>query len=159
MLTQAQRQELIAKIKNLPGQLTELVQNLSDEQLTTPYLAGEWTVAQNIHHVADSHINSYIRIKLILTEEHPTLRPYNQDAWANLVDADTATLETSLMILTGLHRRWISLFESLSEAEWQRTGLHPEVGEMTLDDFLQTYAAHGEAHIDQIQRTLAAQPG
>ena len=159
MLTQAERQELIAKIKNLPGQLTELVQNLSDEQLTTPYLAGEWTVAQNIHHVADSHINSYVRIKLILTEEHPTLRPYKQDAWANLVDADTATLETSLMILTGLHQRWVSLFESLSEAEWQRTGLHPEVGEMTLDDFLQTYTAHGEAHIDQIQRTLAAQPG
>lgn len=159
MLTQAERQELIAKIKNLPGQLTELVQNLSDEQLTTSYLVGEWTVAQNIHHVADSHINSYVRIKLILTEEHPTLRPYNQDAWANLVDADTTTLETSLMILTGLHQRWVSLFESLSEAEWQRTGLHPEVGEMTLDDFLQTYAAHGEAHIDQVQRTLAAQPG
>ena len=158
MGTQEQRREYIDKIRNLPGQLRELVHDLSDEQLTTPYLDGEWTVAQNIHHVADSHMNSYIRVKLILTEEYPTLRPYDQDAWAELVDADSATLETSLMLLTGLHRRWVTLFESLGEAEWRRAGLHPEVGEMTIDDILESYAAHGEAHIDQIQRTLAAQP-
>ena len=158
MLTQTQRRNLIDKIRNLPNQLKELVHGLSDEQLTTPYLTDEWTVAQNIHHVADSHMNSYIRVKLILTEEYPTLRPYDQEAWAELVDADSATLETSLLILTGLHRRWVTLFESLNDEEWRRSGLHPEVGEMTVDDFLESYAAHGEAHINQIQRTLAAQP-
>lgn len=158
MITQEQRREGINKISRLPDQLRELVQNLSAEQLTTPYLAGEWTVAQNVHHVADSHMNSYIRVKLILTEAHPTLKPYDQDAWAELADADGSNLETSLLILEGLHRRWVALFESLAEAQWHRAGLHPENGEMTVADFVEVYAAHGEAHLDQIRRTLAAQP-
>lgn len=158
MITQEQRRERIDKIKNLPDQLRELVENLSFEQLTTPYLTGEWTVAQNVHHVADSHMNSYIRIKLILTEDYPTLKPYDQEAWAELADANGPNLETSLLILEGLHRRWVTLFESLDEAQWRRAGLHPENGEMSVADFLQVYAAHGEAHLDQIRRTLAAQP-
>ena len=157
MITQEQRREGIDKISKLPGQLRELVQNLSAEQLTTPYVAGEWTVAQNVHHVADSHMNSYILVKLILTEEYPTLKPYDQEAWAALADADGPNLETSLLILEGLHRRWVTLFESLSETQWCRAGLHPENGEMTVADFVQDYAAHGEAHLDQIRRTLAAQ--
>src|SRR5688572_14821349 len=101
MLTQAQRQPLIDKIGRLPDQLEALVCDLSVEQLTTHYLPHEWTVAQNVHHLADSHMNSFIRLKLILTEEKPTVRPYDQDAWALKPDADNPELETSLLLLRG----------------------------------------------------------
>jgi DinB superfamily len=157
MLTSEQRYELIEKIRVLPAQLRARVGGLSDEQLTTHFLEGEWTVAQNVHHLADSHMNSFIRTRLILTEDRPTLKPYDQDRWAELADSGTTALEESLSILEGLHCRWVRLFESLSEADWQRAGLHPEIGEVTIDSILQIYAAHGEGHIDQINRTLAAQ--
>jgi hypothetical protein len=157
MITEAQRREMIDEIRNLPARLRERVSGLSDAQLTTHFQADEWTVAQNVHHLADSHMNSFIRIRLILTEDHPTLKPYDQDAWAELADSGTAALEESLCILDGLHRRWVRLFESLDEAAWQRSGLHPENGEVTIEDMLQTYAAHGQGHIDQIGRALAAQ--
>ena len=150
--------DAIERIRRLPVQIERLVADLTDAQLTTHFLEDEWTVAQNVHHLADSHMNSYIRVKLILTEAHPTLKPYDQDAWAELADADGSNLETSLLILEGLHRRWVALFESLDEAQWHRAGLHPENGEMTVADFVEVYAAHGEAHLDQIRRTLAAQP-
>jgi len=156
MLTQTERLALIAKIAALPEQLTTLVKDLSETQLTTHFLPHEWTVAQNVHHLADSHMNSFIRLKLILTEERPTLKPYNQDAWAVRADGDNMALESSLAILRGLHQRWVTLFESLQTAEWARTGLHPEVGEVSVEDLLRTYAKHGEGHLDQITRTLAA---
>src|SRR5918911_671482 len=107
MLTDAQRREMIEKIRDLPAQLKERVSGLTDEQLTTHYLAGEWTVAQNVHHLADSHMNSFVRLKLILTEDRPTLKPYDQDLWAELADSGTTALEESLSILEGLHRRWV----------------------------------------------------
>lgn len=157
MLTHEQRRDLIAKIRILPAQLRERVAGLSDEQLTTHFLAGEWTVAQNVHHLADSHMNSFIRMRLILTEDRPTLKPYDQDRWAELADSGTTALAESLSILEGLHRRWVRLFESLDEAGWRRAGMHPEIGEVTIDSILQIYAAHGEGHLDQIDRTLAAQ--
>lgn len=157
MLTSEQRQPLIDKIRRLPAQVAALIQDLSEAQLTTPYLEEEWTVAQNVHHLADSHMNSYIRMKLILSEENPTLKPYNQEIWAEMADAGQIDLQPSLAILTGLHRRWVQVFEALQETDWQRTGLHPEIGQITVEDILHTYAAHGEDHLDQMRRTLAAQ--
>ena len=157
MLTEAQRHELIEEIRALPARLRERVSGLTDAQLTTHFQPDEWTVAQNVHHLADSHMNSFIRIRLMLTEDRPTLKPYDQDRWAVLADSGTAALEESLGILEGLHRRWVRLFESLDEAAWQRSGLHPESGEVTIEDMLRIYAAHGQGHIDQISRALAAQ--
>jgi DinB superfamily len=157
MLNEAQRRELIEEIRMLPERLRERVSGLTDAQLTTHFQAGEWTVAQNVHHLADSHMNSFIRIRLILTEERPMLKPYDQDRWADLADSGTAALEESLSILDGLHRRWVRLFESLNEAAWLRSGLHPENGEVTVEDMLRIYAAHGQGHIDQISRALAAE--
>jgi hypothetical protein len=156
MFTETQRRELIDQIRELPTRLRERVSGLTDAQLTIHFLPHEWTVAQNVHHLADSHMNSFIRVRLILTEERPTLKPYDQDLWAELADSGTAALEESLCILDGLHARWVRLFESLDEAAWQRSGLHPENGEVTIEDMLRTYAAHGQGHIDQIGRALAA---
>lgn len=150
------RADLIAAIERLPEQLAALVAGLSPAELTTPFLAGEWTVAQNVHHVVDSHANSYIRCKLILTEERPPLKPYDQDAWAALPDASGADVEVSLAILRGLHTRWARFWRELPAEAWERSGDHAEYGPMSLDRILRSYAAHGEAHLDQITRTLAA---
>jgi hypothetical protein len=155
-MTNEQRRDLIEKIRSLPKQLELVVSSLPAEQLTTPTSGGEWTIAQNVHHIADSHMNSYIRMKLILTEDYPTLKPYDQEKWASLADGANTALENSLLVLQGLHRRWVTLFESLGEADWQRAGLHPEIGEVTIENILQIYVDHGEAHLDQIRRTLAA---
>lgn len=148
---------LIDKIRRLPEQIAELVDGLTDGQLTARPLAGEWSVAQNVHHLADSHMNSYIRCKLIATEVHPTLKPYDQEMWAELADASGPDVEVSLALLTALHSRWVVFWRNLPSDAWARTGFHPENGDVTLDDQLEAYAAHGESHIDQITRTLAAQ--
>ena len=154
----AMRQKYISKIRLLPQQVADLTAGLSDEQLTTPFLADEWSVAQNVHHLADSHMNSYIRLKLILTEDNPTIRPYDQDLWALTPEANSSDLSVSLMLLRGLHQRWADLFASLDERQWQRSGLHPEGGVITPTTLVKGYAEHGEGHLDQMQRTLAAQP-
>lgn len=152
-----ERQGYIEKIRRLPAQIEELVSGLSESQRTTHFLADEWTVAQNVHHLADSHMNSYIRCKLILTEENPPLKPYDQDAWANLPDGQAADLSPSLTLLKQLHARWVTFWETLPADAWHRTGFHPDNGPMTLEDIVRGYAAHGEAHINQITRTLAAE--
>lgn len=157
MLTPSQRNTLIQQINDLPAQLAELVSPLDTVQLTTPFLAGEWTVAQNVHHLADSHMNSYIRCKLIACEDHPTLRPYNQDDWAALPDAQAADISSSLTLLNSLHARWVAFFRRLADQDWVRTGFHPENGVVTLETQLQAYAAHGLGHLEQIRHTLAAQ--
>ncbi|MBU6333440.1 MAG: DinB family protein [Chloroflexi bacterium] len=146
----------IAAIAALPDQLRELVAGLDDATLTTVLVPGEWTVAQNVHHLADSHAQAFNRARLILTEAHPTITPYDQDAWARLPEAMAADLEPSLLILAGLHQRWAAFWRALPEPAWERSGWHPERGELRLDDLLQYYAAHGVAHLDQIRRTLAA---
>jgi hypothetical protein len=151
------RAERIAVLREFPDTLEALVQGLSATQLTTPYLAGEWTVAQNVHHLADSHLNSYIRFKLIATEIHPPLKGYDQDRWAGLADAESADLSTSLAILRGLHARWVDFLEAVTDEQWQRSGVHSQDGELTMDDLLKTYANHCHNHLDQIRRTLAAQ--
>jgi hypothetical protein len=159
MLTGTERRRLIDTMRRLPDDLAACVAGLTANQMTTPYMQGEWTVAQNVHHVADSHMNAYVRMKLILTEEHPTLKPYDQNVWADMVDATPADVADSLHIIRGLHRRWVAMLNSLDvdhDARWQRTAFHPEIGEVTLDDLLAIYGDHGHGHIDQIQRTLAA---
>lgn len=156
MLTDTERRARIAQIRALPEQLTALVQDLSPAQLTSAYLPGEWSVAQNVHHLADSHMNSYVRCKLIATEDQPPLKPYDQDRWALFADASAADLDDSLALLHGLHARWARFWESLPEHAWTRTGTHPERGVVSLDELLQTYAEHGLGHLDQIRRTLAA---
>ena len=156
MTTNQPQTASINSIRRLPDQIQALVTGLTPEQLTTHYLTDEWTVAQNVHHLADSHMNSYVRCKLIMTEDVPTFRPYDQDLWADLPDAKTADLSASLALLRSLHMRWVVFWENLSDEDWQRTGFHPDDGPVTLAEQLQLYADHGEAHIDQITRTLAA---
>ena len=150
-MTDLERTTEIAAIRALPDQLEALVNGLSALQLHTHFLANEWTVAQNVHHLADSHMNSFIRMKLTATEEHPTLKPYDQDVWAVTADYD-APISDSLLIIRGLHARWVRLLESITD--WGRSGFHPENGEMTLATMLHVYAAHGAGHLDQITRTL-----
>lgn len=153
-----ERIAMIEKIQRLPEQVAALVDGLSDEQMSTHFIEGEWTVAQNVHHLCDSHMHSYIRCKRMLTEDNPTLQPYDQEVWAALPDASGADVAASLNLLAGLHGRWVTFWRSLAEADWARTAFHPESGAITLADQLRLYAAHGEAHLRQIGNTLAAQP-
>lgn len=150
-----QRSALIAKIRALPAQVAAFVAGLSPEALGAHPIPGEWSIAQNVHHLFDSHANAYVRCKLIMTEDRPTLKPYDQDAWAALSDASQADVGDSLLLLRGLHARWAAFFEGLREADWSRAGIHPELpGEdYTLARILAGYAAHGEAHLDQMERT------
>jgi len=157
MLTPPQRHHLIEKFRALPDQVAQLIAGLTAEQLTMPYLDGEWTVAQNVHHLLDSHMNSYIRCKLIATEGNPPLKPYDQDLWAAFPDAQAADISGSLALLRNLHARWIVFWEQLPDEAWRRTGVHQSDGVVSLEDMLRLYVvAHGEAHIDQITRLLAA---
>jgi hypothetical protein len=156
MSTSEERQRLIMEFRNYPNKLEALVKDLSSEQLTTRYIANEWTVAQNVHHVADSHLHAYLRFKWILVEDNPKLSPYFQDDWAKTGESIGADLSYSFLILRGLHERWARLAESLTEADWSRSGEYPESGRLSLEDIFESYVAHGEKHIAQIQKTLAA---
>lgn len=155
-LTPDQRHAYIATLRSFPDQLEALVAGLSAEQLTARPLANEWSVAQNVHHLMDSHMNAYIRTKLILAEDNPTIKPYDQDAWAEQPDAKAVDIAPSLAGVRALHQRWVQLFESLNDAQWTRVGIHPEVGTISTEWLVQHYHEHCEAHIDQITRTKAA---
>lgn len=157
MLTSEERRLYIDKIRRLPSQLRSLVANLSAEELTTHYVNGEWNVAQNVHHLADAHMNSFILFKRILSEDQPPLRGYDADDWAGLADANHADIESSLRILDNLHARWVQLLTSLPEDNFTRFGINSQGEERSIDDYVRIYGNHGEAHIDQIERTLAAQ--
>ena len=149
-LTDDRRQNLIEQITAAPAELRLAVAGLSPPQLDTPYRPGGWTVRQVVHHLADSHLNSYVRFRLALTEQEPTIKPYDQGRWAELNDAHTAPLELSLALLEGLHGRWALLLRSLGPADFDRTFRHPELGLMTLDKNLQLYAWHGRHHFAHI---------
>ena len=159
MSASGDRKEAIERIRRLPEQVEAIVAALSPEELTARPLAGEWSIAQNVHHLADSHINSYVRCKLMATEENPALKPYDEAAWARFADGSSAQLSDSLALLKALHARWAQFWETLPEEAWQRTGFHPDSGEVTLARQLELYVSHGEAHLDQIRRTLAARAG
>ena len=155
------KQALIEKIRILPDQIKALVNNLSDTDLTTHFLmkedgTPEWTVAQNVHHLADSHMNSFIGFKMLLSENHPTILAYDEDAWATHPESKSADIAASLTLLQSLHERWAMMFKNLSEDQWKRTGHHPIGGDFSLEDQFKSYVQHGEDHVDQIRRTLAA---
>lgn len=156
----AERQALIAELRDFPRQLGSLVGALGDEDLCTAWEPGEWTVAQNVHHLLDSHLHCYLRCRRILAEERAALQPYDQDAWALLPDARSADIADRLADLARLHRRWAAFFSQLGEdrATWERSGLHPEAGRVTLEGILRSYTEHGRAHLAQIGRCLAARP-
>jgi hypothetical protein len=146
----SERTVRIQKIRILPVSLRAAVAGLAGDRLDTPYREGGWTVRQVVHHLADSHMHAFVRMKLILAEDHPTLKPYDQDIWARMPDTREAPLAPSLAILEGLHERWTLMLERIPEREWSRTGFHPERGEITLESLLNTYAGHGEKHVSQI---------
>ena len=157
MSPRRENQAYIARIHTLPGEVESIVAGLSAEQLTLAYLPGEWTIAQIVHHLVDSHINSYVRCKLMATEDHPTFKPYDEKAWADLPDSAGPDVSYSLALLRSLHTRWAIFWETLPDDAWARTGYHPEGGEIvTLAEQLRLYAKHGETHLDQIRRVLAA---
>jgi hypothetical protein len=140
----------ITQLRELPRKLREAVEGLNDEQLDTTYRDGGWTVRQVVHHIADSHLNAFIRAKLILTEDHPTLKPYDQDLWAMLSDAKQYPIESSLAIVDGVQARLAAVFELASPEQMKRTAHHPEDGELSLEQILDRYATHGEGHLQQI---------
>jgi DinB superfamily len=144
--SEAHRDKDIAAIAGLPSALRAAVAGLDDAQLDTEYRPGGWAVRQLVHHVADSHMNAYVRIRLALTEDWPTIKPYDEAQWAKLADARTLPVEPSLSLLEPLHRRWVVLLESLSEADWQRGYVHPEMGREKLDRVAALYAWHGRHH-------------
>ncbi len=154
MLTPEERKTMIAKIKNLPTELENVVKNLNDAQLDTPYREGGWTARQVVHHLADSHMNAYIRMKLILTEENPTLKPYNQDDWATLPDSKLP-IDCSLAIIKGIHERWVVLLNSVPENGWDKSATHPETGKYLLEQLLKIYSNHGEKHVGHIKQIRA----
>ena len=149
-MTLDERRERIQAIKDLPSQLETALSGLRPEQLEVPYREGGWTTRQVVHHLADSHMNAFIRMKLLLTEDHPVLKPYDQDAWALTADVSAADVRHSVALIRGLHERWGNLLESVREADWERAGHHPERGEVTLAGILAIYAAHGQNHVRQI---------
>ena len=149
-LTETQRQEAISAIAETPANLRAAVKGLSDAQLDTPYREGGWTVRQVVHHVPDSHLNSYIRFKLALTEDEPTIKPYFEDRWADLADTKATPVEVSLTLLESLHNRWVRLLRSLKPEDWKRAFRHPELGAMTLEKTLALYQWHGRHHVAHI---------
>ena len=145
----AMRAPAIEAVAELPARMREAVAGLTDARLDTPYRADGWTVRQLVHHVADSHVNAYLRLKLALAEEVPTIKPYDQDEWAKLPDS-RLPIEPSLAILDGLHVRWTALWRALSDEQFSRTFNHPEIGVVTLDALLQIYAWHSRHHVAHI---------
>jgi len=142
--------QLIGEIEAAPAQFRAAVQGLTGQQLDTPYRPGGWTVRQVVHHVADSHLHSYTRFRLALTEDQPTIKPYDEARWAELADAKSSLIETSLALLDNLHKRWVLLLRSLAPSDWERTFRHPELGLMRLDQNLALYGWHGRHHVAHI---------
>lgn len=149
----SERDRCIGTITALPAKLRAAVAGLNDAQLNTPYREGGWTIRQVIHHVPDSHMQSYARFKLALTETDPAIKSYDEAAWAKLPDS-TGPIEPSLALLEGLHSRWTSLLHSMTDEQWQRAYVHPEMGAVPLEKALALYAWHGDHHHAHIKQAL-----
>jgi uncharacterized damage-inducible protein DinB len=149
-LTEDLRVSHIQEIEHTPARVRAAVAGLNPAQLDTPYRPGGWTVRQLVHHLPDSHMNSYIRFRLALTEDEPTIKPYDEARWAELPDAKTSSIEPSMALLDNMHQRWVTLLRSLAPSDWQRTFRHPEMGTMTLDQNLALYSWHGRHHVAHI---------
>jgi uncharacterized damage-inducible protein DinB len=144
------RAEAIRDIGVVPEKMRAAVKGLNDAQLDTPYREGGWTVRQVVHHIPDSHMNAYIRFRLALTEKEPTIKPYEESAWAKLEDAAYAPVEISLRLLEPLHERWVRLLRSVKTEEFARTLVHPDSGVKTMDWLLFLYSWHGKHHTAHI---------
>lgn len=149
-LTPEKRREMIATIGSFPA---ELKAAMTTARLDAPYREGGWTARQVVHHVADSHMNAFVRFRLALTEDTPTVKPYDQSKWAELIDSTTEDPSVSVQILDGLHRRWHRMLEAMSDADFARTLQHPEYGAITCEWLLQLYAWHGRHHIGHVKLT------
>jgi hypothetical protein len=147
---QTQRNAWITQIAALPGQLEGALAGLSDTQIETPYRPGGWTVRQVVHHVADSHVNAYVRFRLALTENNPTIKAYDEKQWAELIDARSGPTAVSLDLLKAIHKRWVMVLETLEQQQWARTFHHTEYGDFTLERQLALYAWHGRHHVGHI---------
>lgn len=149
-LTPDKRKTMIRTIAATPAALRAAVTGLTDSQLDTPYRPGGWTVRQVVHHVPDSHANAYVRFKLALTEDNPTIKTYKEAAWANLADTRLTPVDVSLALLDAVHHRWGVLLDSMTDADFGRPLMHPENGPMTIERLLQVYAWHGPHHVAHI---------
>jgi uncharacterized damage-inducible protein DinB len=155
-LTTSERQALIVELGHFPVELRQRVEGLGDRELSARYRDGGWTLRQVIHHLPDSHLQGYARFKLAFTEETPEVKTYEQPLWAELADARTAPVSWSLDLLEALHRRWAFFLRTLTEADFQRTYLHPQMGEVTLETTLQLYVWHGRHHMGHIKLVAQA---
>jgi hypothetical protein len=151
VMSEEWRTRSIAELDRLPQELQHVVEDLDDRQLDTPYRPDGWTIRQVVHHLPDSHLNSYVRFRLALTEDSPVIKPYEEAAWAELPDAMTAPIQPSLQLLSGLHARYVLLLQSLRDNDFARTFRHPELGEKRLDWTLGLYAWHGQHHVAHIR--------
>jgi Mycothiol maleylpyruvate isomerase N-terminal domain. len=157
-LTPDDRATAIDAIATAPTALADAVSGLNDAQLDTPYRPGGWTVRQLVHHVADSHINAYTRFRFALTEDNPTIKPYDESVWAELPDARLLPVSVSLKLLQALHERWVALLREIPHESFARTLQHPENGSMKIDDLLNMYAWHGRhhtAHVTSLRERMA----
>jgi hypothetical protein len=145
-----QRKNLIADIAHTPAALRAALHGLTPAQIETPYREGGWTVRQVVHHVPESHMNAYIRFKLALTEDSPTIKPYMEDRWANLPDVGSTPVEVSLVLMDSLTDRWVYLLRSMQPPDWKRPFNHPDLGVVPLEKNLALYSWHGRHHIAQI---------
>jgi len=149
--TDAQRRRWIEEIDKAPAALRAGVAGLTPDQMDTPYRPNGWTVRQVVHHLPDSHLNAYVRFKLALTEDEPTIKPYDEARWAELADTRTVSPDVSLTLLESLHERWVALLQSMTPKEFRRTFHHPEQGRsLTLEEVLAMYAWHGRHHVAHI---------
>jgi uncharacterized damage-inducible protein DinB len=149
-LTGEQKRKCIEEIAAAPKKLRAAVEGLSAKQLDTPYRPQGWTVRQVVHHVPDSHMNAFTRFKLALTEDEPTIKPYNEAEWAKLEDVTGTPIEVSLSLMDSLHQRWVVLLKSLKPEDLKRKFKHPELGLQTLERSLAMYAWHGRHHVAHI---------
>lgn len=145
-----ERAAAVAVIAAAPEKVRAAVQGLSDAQLDTPYRPGGWTVRQVVHHLPDSHVNAYVRCKLAITEENPTIRPYEEAQWAELPEAKSAPVSVSLALLDALHTRWVLALQGLTPADWQRPMVNPETGAFTMEQLVALYAWHCRHHTGHI---------
>jgi uncharacterized damage-inducible protein DinB len=148
--TAAERQAGLDAIAALPVHLADAVAGLSDTQLDTPYRPGGWTVRQVVHHIPDSHMNAYVRMKLAATEDRPPMKTYEEKAWANEPEARSGPVILSLALVTALHARWIAWLRAVEDATLSRAGHHPEWGDVTIDELIQLYAWHSRHHVAHI---------
>ncbi|WP_019241551.1 MULTISPECIES: YfiT family bacillithiol transferase [Bacillus] len=149
----------INEIANLPAILKETLNDLSREQIQQSYRENGWTVQQLVHHIADSHMNAFIRFKLALTEENPTIKPYDEGSWALLSDTYAMDIESSLHIIEGLHRRWVHLLRNMTTDDYKRKFVHPELNQtFTLLEVLGLYAWHGKHHVAHIKLVNSKNP-